>query len=389
MRNRKKVLYVITKSVWGGAQRYVFDLATNLPQDQYEAVVACGGQGSLVTSLRQKNIKTLEIPAMARDVKILKEPKSLWQLFCLSLQEQPDIVHLNSSKAGGLGALAAFSFNILQIARRRPPAKIIFTVHGWVFRENRPLWQKPIIFFLSWVSTIFCHKIILINSGDFVLAKKFIIPSGKLALVRNGIAMANPTETLQAKNHLSAILKRQIISDTIYLGTLAELTPNKGLGYFIRAIAQIKSRDPKLKFVAVIIGEGEERKNLAMEIKTLGLGENVILAGFVENAERYLGGLDIFVLPSLKEGLPYALMEAMSVGLPVVATYVGGVPDLIVHSKNGLLVPPKNSDLMADAILQLARSPEYRTKLGGAAQTTIRNSFGIQNMLDQTFALYA
>jgi glycosyltransferase involved in cell wall biosynthesis len=125
---KKKVTYVITKANWGGAQRYVFDLATHLPKEEFDVSVAYGVEGKLAEELKRAGIVTHYIPALGRDVSFVKDTKSLLELFELFLKEQPDVVHLNSSKAGGVGALAA---------RLTGVPKIVFTIHGLPEDEAR------------------------------------------------------------------------------------------------------------------------------------------------------------------------------------------------------------------------------------------------------------
>ena len=110
--------------------------------------------------------------------------------------------------------------------------------------------------------------------------------------------------------------------------------------------------------------------------------------GFIPDAGRYLTGLDLFVLPSLKEGLPYALMEAMAAGLPVAATNVGGIPDLIADGVNGRLVPPQNPEALGRAMAELFQNRALGRELGGRARETISRSFGIARMLERTIAVY-
>ena len=131
MTSTKKVLYVITKSVWGGAQRYVFDLATNLPKDQFEIVAAAGGEGPLFDKLHNAGIRTINTPSLERDVHILNETSVFWQLLKIFHTEKPDILHLNSTKIGALGALAAFLYKLLTLNFK---LLTVFTVHGWGFK---------------------------------------------------------------------------------------------------------------------------------------------------------------------------------------------------------------------------------------------------------------
>ena len=383
MAGRKKVLYIVTKSVWGGAQRYVYDLATSLPKDKFEAVVAAGGNGPLFEMLGREGIRTIQIPAFRRDINPLKECAAFFQLFKVYASERPDIIHLNSSKAGGLGALAAFIYKFLPPTTYHPLPKVIFTVHGWGFLENRAWITKKIILFISRLSSLFQDKVILLDRVDFAAAEKFI-PARKLVLIPNGIKEIDFLARADARALLAQKIEHPIAQDTVLIGTIAELTKNKGLRYLIDAISLI----PDSLFLLLIIGDGEDRSRLEKQIADAKLQDHVSLAGFISHANQYLKALDVFVLPSLKEGLPYVIMEAMAAGLPVIATNVGGMPDMIADGDVGILVPPKDSQALAKAIETLAANPEKRMALGMRAQETIKTKFAFHDMLNRTIQLY-
>ena len=151
---KKKILYLITKSNWGGAQRYVFDLATSLNKEEYDVVVALGGTGRLVDELKNKKVRVIQLKSLERDISIFKEIKSAIELFKIIKSEKPNILHINSSKAGGLGAL---------IGRILGVPKIIFTAHGWAFNEDRPWRQKISIKTLHWLTILLSHTTITVS----------------------------------------------------------------------------------------------------------------------------------------------------------------------------------------------------------------------------------
>lgn len=137
-----------------------------------------------------------------------------------------------------------------------------------------------------------------------------------------------------------------------------------------------------------MFGDGEDRENLLEHIRSRGLTDTVLLLGFVPGAARYLKALDLFVLPSVKEGLPYTVMEAMAAGVPIVATRVGGIPDLIDTQRSGLLVPPKNPQALAEAIAAIITHPDRARTMAGAAQRNIEEHFRMGAMLERTIGLY-
>src|SRR3989344_2017718 len=179
----KKILYVITKSNWGGAQRYVYDCARSIDKNEFEPVVAAGGNGVLVTRLGEKGIRTLTVRSFARDISILKELGAFRELLSIYKKEKPAVIHLNSSKAGGIGALSAWIYGWMPGVVR---PRVIFTVHGWGFNEPRPLRERVLIFCASVCTAFFVDRIICIHTADAERTGQFA-PKRKIAFIPNGI----------------------------------------------------------------------------------------------------------------------------------------------------------------------------------------------------------
>lgn len=301
----KKILLVITKSNWGGAQRYVYDLATNLPHS-FECAVALGGNGLLKERLEKKGIQVVRIPHLERDISLAKEFRAFYFLLRHLRKNHYDTVHLNSSKAGGLGVLAA---------RLAGVSPIIFTAHGWPFYEDRNVFSRALIKFLSWLTIIFAHATITVCERDYRAFDRWPFIKGKMVKIYNGIDSPVP---LGSAN----VIRNSFPKGVRITGTIGQLTRNKNQ---IALIEQAKN-DPAL-YIA-IVGDGEDRLYLMNKIKEYGLGTRVKLFGFMP-ASEVLRGFDVFALPSLKEGLPYVLLEAKAAGLPIVANRVGGVGEIL------------------------------------------------------------
>ncbi len=381
----KKILFLITKSSWGGAQQYVYDIATNLPKDGFEAVVAGGGNGALFAKLRDAGIRTISLSGLQRDVALLGEWRAFLGILRLLKKERPDIVHLNSPKAAGLGATAVFVFKLLNFFTFKPA--VVFTIHGWPFREDRPLFQRAVIFLISWITCMLCDRVVLINTSDYEAAKRFL-PKRKLALISNGLAPLSFFSRQDARLFFGEKTGHLLSSETVVIGTIAELTKNKGLIYLIEVLSRLNLDNYRGLTLIIILGEGEDRPVLEKSIADAGLQERVFLLGFVPDAARFLPGFDIFVLPSLKEGLPYALMAAMSAGIPAIASRVGGIPDLITNGETGLLTEPKDAKSLGEVLHRLLVSPDMRERLGSAARKKTETNFLFSAMMQATISLY-
>lgn len=384
MGKRKKVLFLITKTNWGGAQQYVHDLAAHLPKERFEVMVGGGGNGALFAKLRASGIRTISVRGLQRDIGVIPEWRAFWEIVRLLKQEQPDVVHLNSSKAAGLGALAAFVFKFLNLEIFKPA--VIFTVHGWGFSEDRPWWQCAAIFIASWTTCLLCDRVIVLGTQEEAAALRFL-PRKKVVRIPHGLSPLPLASRTEARAFFASRIGRAIPDNVPVIGTIAELTKNKDLPSLVSAASLLKS--DLNNFLVLIVGEGEERAHLERRIADAGLGDHVFLAGFVPDAVRFLPGLDMFVLPSVKEGLPYALMSAMAAGLPVVATRVGNIPDLIAEGEDGMLVAPKDATGLSAAIRRLAASPAQRQRLGGNARRKIETAFPFSAMMERTISLYS
>jgi glycosyltransferase involved in cell wall biosynthesis len=372
-----KILYIITKSNWGGAQRHVFDLAVNAKKHGHDVVVALGGEGMLRDRLREEGITTRPIGTLGRDMHVGKDASAFTDLFKIIREVKPDVLHLHSTKAGGLGALAG------RLARTK---KIIFTAHGWAFNEDRPFFQKAGIALISWLTMILCTHIITISEKEMGQAERFPFVTKKLRMIHLGIHpptffnAASAHQLLQAKTSIP--FEKKVI-----IGTIAELHLNKGLIYAINALEKLKAHYSN--FLFFVIGEGEQRPHLEALIKEKGLENHVVLPGYIPHAAELLRGFSIFLLPSVKEGLPYVLIEAGYAGIPVVATTVGGIPEIIGDMQSGILVQSKKSDEIFHALEFLIEHKNIQKEYARNLQEKVRREFGLGDMLLATFKLYS
>ncbi len=371
---RTKILYVVTKGVWGGAQKYVYSLATNLPKDRFDILVVCGQGGTLKQKLESEGIRVIEIGSLKRDISLFSEIKSFLQLFNIINRENPDVLHLNSPKASGLGGLAGRLIGI---------RKIIQTVHGFSFNEDRGTLSKGFIAFFSWLTLELCHTTIVIAQNEMVQAIAMpFIDGSKIQLVENGIENVEFKDTETARKELLPLFSDSE-SHPVWIGTISELTKNKGHEYVILALSKIEK-----PFVFIVIGEGEERKNLETLIKKSGLDKKVFLVGFKDAANQYLKAFDIFTLTSRKEGLPYSILEAGLASLPVIASRVGGIPNILDDNQNGVLVEKGNINEIQKALEDLIQNQTKRTELGEKLKEKVEKEFSLEQMLEKTIRLY-
>lgn len=367
-----RILYVITKANWGGAQRYVYDLATTARARGYEVTVAYGERSRLVDELALTHVQALPVAGLGRDIRILGEFRAFLALCALYKTVGPSVVHLNSSKAGGLGSLAA---RIMSVPR------IVFTVHGWAFNESRSWWQKVILFVLSVFTVWLSDRVICVSEA--VRRDMRLVPftRKKMVVVRNGLACP---ATLSREEARVRVAPHSV--GKFWIGMLSELHPTKRLNDAIVAMTYVVAKHPEA--MLIVIGEGQERHRLDDLVKELHMCDHVFFVGFRENASSLLPAFDMLLHSSQSEALPYTLLEAGCASLPVVATRVGGVPEVIEHEKTGLLVGSREPEQLADAVVKMIESPERAKEMGRALHEKILHQFRLEDMTLSTLAEY-
>ena len=382
---KKKILFVITKSNWGGAQRYVYDLALSLDKSTFDVSVIAGGNGLLAEKLQSAGIAVTSLDSMQRDVNLKKEFLSALELFKIFRKTKPDLVHLNSSKAGGLGAL---------VARLAGVKNIIFTAHAWAFNENRGTLSKMFISFLHWMTVILSHRTIAVSDSvkEQVIHMPFM--KNKIEVIHLGMDTYDFKEKEEArvslrvkKNSNSNLnLNEAEPENDIWVGTISELHPVKGIPYAIDAIALIRDERPELNIKFYIIGEGEQRALIEKQIVKRRLESRVFLTGFIDEAKTYLKAFDIFTLSSLSEAFGYSILEAGLAGVPVIATEVGGIPEVIDEA--GILVQPKSGRALAEAIKKLIDFPDERERLSKELTERVQTIFSKAEMCSKSLDVY-
>lgn len=374
MEDKKKVCYLITKGVWGGAQKYVYNLATSLPKDKYDVTVICGEGKILKEKLEASGITVFEIQNLKRDISVFSEIMSAVALFKLIKKIKPDVLHLNSPKAGGLGTL---------IGRILSVPHVIYTVHGFSWNEDRSPLEKALITLFTWITILLCHKTITISSKEEDEAKKlFFIKDEKIVLIRNGIEKINFLERKEAREFLEEKVGRKFDNNFV-IGTLSELTKNKGLEYALAALSKIKT-----PFMFLILGGGVLKDELAKTIERYEMKDKIFLLGFVPDANKYLKAFDLFTLTSVKEGLPYTVIEAGQAEVPVLASRVSGIPDIVDDGKNGVLVTKGKPGEIARGIEYLIDNPKERVGFAHLLKQKVDNEFSLLGMLTETEKLY-
>lgn len=374
---RKKVLFLITKSNWGGAQRYVYDLATGIDQSKFESVVALGGQGELKDRLEQAGIRVISIASLERDISLRKELDFAKELFGIVRRERPYVFHVNSSKAGGVGTL---------IGRLCRVPKVIFTSHGWAFNEDRPEWQKLVIKGLHYLTVLLSHRTIMVVGA---LLKQLDLPGveKRSKIIYLGRSVGATFARDEARARLCELVKLDPTTSEqeIWIGNIGELHPIKRQAILIASMAPLLREQPNLRLF--IIGAGELEQQLKRHIEHEGVADRVVMTGNLHDAARFLTAFDVFVLCSHSEAYGYVAHEAGLAGVATIVTRVGGLPEMIEDGVSGLTVPPNDVVALRTAITDLITHKEKRVELAHTHQERMQ-SRTLDKMIRATEALY-
>lgn len=375
-KRRKKVMYLITKANFGGAQRYVFDLATHIDGSEYEAVVVAGGEGELLQALGHQHIRTISLPSLQNTLAPRLALQSLRELYTLLKVERPDILHSNSSVAGLLGSIVGRALRI---------PRIIFTAHGWSFNEDRPWYQKILFIVLHSLTVLLSHRTIAVSQA---VIDQLPLPGKekKMKIVYPGRTIGPMYEQTDARTHLTEVHQTlAAYPNDFWIGHIAELHPIKNQLLLIRMMETIVREHPTTRLI--IIGEGTERTHLQTEITARGLSEHVFLVGALFEAARFLKAFNLFVLPSRSESYGYVIHEAGIASVPVVATSVGGIPEVITNGVSGFLVPDNDLQAFTRAVLCLMTDTALAHKYAQALKESVTPRT-LARMVDATATLY-
>ncbi|OGH66455.1 MAG: hypothetical protein A3B90_00395 [Candidatus Magasanikbacteria bacterium RIFCSPHIGHO2_02_FULL_41_13] len=372
MKSQVKILFVITQGFWGGAQKYITDLAGNLGPN-YELAVALGNDESKDFEKKLKatnpNIAIYPLKHLKREISPLHDILAIAEIRQLYKKLGPNIIHLNSSKAGILGSLAKI-----------PQSKIIYTAHGWVFLEPLSPIRKTLYRFLEKYTACYKDAIIVLSDEDRRVAKlELHIEDSKLHTIPLGISEILFLDKNEARRQI-AEKNPHIDTNKLWSLSIANYYPTKGLDILVEAVSTL-SPEEQSKFQFCIIGDGPERTRLQTDINLNHLENTIFLLPFIEKAAALLKAADLFILPSRKEGLPYAILEALQADLPLIATKVGGIPSILQNTPETALIAPEAPRELTSAIQKFLLTNRVEKKREYSMNT-------LSAMIEETTALY-
>jgi glycosyltransferase involved in cell wall biosynthesis len=358
---RPRVLVLITLAETGGAQQYVALLLPALVRE-YAVTVAAHGDGFLAAAATAAGARYVPLRHVRRPLHPIEDVLGFLELLRLCRRVRPAIVHANSSKAGILGRLAALA--------TRVPARL-FTVHGWAFKAHTGWAARGYLWADRAMARITTTTICVAESEREAGLRARTCRRDRTVVIRNGVAPA-PPHRAHAPAPPVAVL------------SVGRLRAPKDFLTLVRAVSQLEPGSIRLR----IAGDGPDRQPLVEEVDRLGLASVVELLGTDPDVDALLGAADVFVLSSTSEGLPMSVLEAMAAGLPVVASAVGGVPELVDDGETGVLVPPGDPAALATALARLVADPALRERLGAAGRKRAAAEFSLAGFHQRHLAVY-
>ncbi len=373
-----KILMIITEGDLGGAQRHVLDVSRELHRRGHDVHIAVGGVFSEMERAATEQVPAIPVVRLrhlVRSINFATDIRAFFEIYRLVRKMRPDIVHCHSSKAGVIGSIAA----------RCAGAGVVYTAHGFVFREELGLHTR---FFYAWIercASFFRHKIITVSQSDADAARtRRIASSKKIQVIPNGIDQALASELLdpsEARRTISSWCSADLSNAKIVL-SIANFFTVKNIPLLIHAFESVIPRVPEARLV--LIGDGAERALCERIVsKNEKIIDRVFFVGKHADAFRVLRGADVLCLTSTKEGMPYVVLEAKLAGTPIVATRVGGIPEM--GEGVGLrLVVPHAPEIFSDAIVDVLREGKKMSE-GGAL---MKPAFTLSGMVDAIEAVY-
>lgn len=375
---RIRVAHVITRLCKGGAQENTFNTVRLANRERYDVDLISGpthgSEGSIEPDVAAAGIEILREPDLVRNVSPLRDLRALHALTRLFREKRYHIVHTHTSKAGYIGRLAA--------ARAGVPV-VVHTPHGHVFHGY---FARPVTWVFTQLERHAARKtdrlIALTTRGiDEHLAQRVGRHEQWLPIF-SGVDFSPFETAIERRAATRAALG--IPENELVVGAVGRLEPVKGFAYFVDAARLISRRLPKARFL--LVGDGSLRRDL--EARATELGDRFRFLGLRTDVPDLMAAMDVFVLSSVNEGMGRVLLEAGAAATPAVAAAVGGVPGIVQDGVTGLLVPPKDSEAIADAVLRLAAAPELRLAMGEAARAYVVPPYSLEKMVADIEALY-
>ena len=381
---RIKILRVIARLNMGGPALHVAYLTAGLRERGYDTTLVAGslarGEDSMAFVASGLDVDVVRIDQLGREISPLRDLVATLRLARLIRRERPDILHTHTAKAGTVGRVAAL------LAGRRAPPIVVHTFHGHVLRGYfGPLRSRLFRLLERWLAARTTALIAVSPQVRDDLVSLGVAKPERFAVIRLGIELdqrvaGGQNGRLESRRYLG------IPTDRFAVGWIGRMTAVKRTDDVLVAFKRL--RDDGVDAVLCMVGDGPDREQLERRAHELGVVRDTLFLGYQEDVAPFYAAFDALVLPSSNEGTPVSAIEALAAGRPVVATRVGGVPDVVQEGEDGFLVEPGATDELADRLAQLARDPALRERMGRAGRERVLPRYAVARLVDDVDRLY-
>ena len=368
MNKRIRVLHVAEAA--GGVERYLQTLFKYSDKEQVENILVCS------QNYDYKKMKSLAdrviVLKMAHQINPSSDIKVEKALRRIIKQLKPDIVYAHSSKAGALARIADWGLK----------NKVIYNPHGWAFNMQQSTKKKEMYKWVEKISAHFCDKIVCISDAEkeSALREKICKPS-KLQVIYNGIDLEEIKNTISKKR-----AELNIPEDAFVVGMVGRLSKQKAPDVFVKAAKLIKDKIPNAYFL--MVGDGELRDQVEEMIHKFNLDSSFLITGWVDNPTAYMKVMNVGCLLSRWEGFGLVLPEYMACGVPIVATDVDAIPNIIKNGKNGILVDKDDYILTSNVIIKLFNDEQFRYDLIKLEKAVVKQKYSVKRVIKENIIMY-
>lgn len=364
-----RILYVVTAAEFGGSVVHVLQLAEQMMNEGHAVAVVGAQEPRFLKEAHSIGVRTMGSPHFVRRISPWNDLRALLFVGQAIRQFKPDLVSAHSTKAG----------YAVRIACTVPHKRSVFTAHGWSFTEGKSLWTRRLLVWAERMLAKVTDRIICVSNHDRDLALEHrVVDSKKLVVVHNGM---DPQPYLSADGH--GVRREMALGEEVLITMIGRLVPQKDPSTLLEAAAALRGH-----VRVALVGGGERQGQVEEFIWKRALNQRVSLLGERSDVPAILAASSVFVLSTNWEGLPRSIIEAMMAGLPVVATNVGGVPELVEDGVTGILIPRNDPGAMTHALQRLIDNPELRRRMGEAGREKALRDFTLDRMLMETEKVY-
>jgi glycosyltransferase involved in cell wall biosynthesis len=379
-----RILRVIARLNMGGPALHVSYLTSGLAQRGYETTLVAGslslGEGSMSYVADRLGVRVVALPELHREIALLRDVRAVFRLAKLIRTERPHILHTHTAKAGAIGRLAA-----VLAGRARPPI-VVHTFHGHVLRGYfGPVRSGFFRLLERWLARVATALVAVSPEVRDDLVALGVARPEKFTVIRLGIELRDRVRPDDdGRTQMRRLLG--VSPERFVVGWIGRMTAVKRTGDVLLALKAL--RDRGVDACLCMVGDGPDRNDVEERAHALGIVRHCFFLGYQDDVAPFYAAFDALLLPSGNEGTPVSAIESLAGGRPVVATRVGGVPDVVRDGKDGFLVEAGNVDGLADRLAQLAADAALRARMGAAGRERVLARYSVERLLDDIDRLY-